>query len=119
MKKFFVVLVLLGILAAISNGQNKNTENPSTFNIGGVLTDSESESHFRTTIAVSGNLLEDKAKLIKNLYLKHLNFDQHYVPRKVTYYDKTIKLDKNPIKTVFNVCDKLIEKRVSCNLCCV
>lgn len=44
---------------------------------------------------------------------QHLNFDQQYVPRKVTYYDKTIRMDKNPIKTVFNVCDKLIENRVS------
>ncbi|KAH8265317.1 hypothetical protein KR038_003926 [Drosophila bunnanda] len=43
---------------------------------------------------------------------QHLNFDQQYVPRKVTYYDKTIRMDKNPIKTVFNVCDKLIENRV-------
>lgn len=31
----------------------------------------------------------------------------------MTYYGKTIRMDKNPIKTVFNVCDKLIDKRVS------
>ncbi|XP_002064686.2 glutamate [NMDA] receptor subunit 1 isoform X1 [Drosophila willistoni] len=68
-------------------------EHEGTYNIGGVLTNSDSEEHFRTTIA-------------------HLNFDQQYVPRKVTYYEKTIRMDKNPIKTVFNVCNKLIEKRV-------
>uniref|UniRef100_Q296F7 Glutamate [NMDA] receptor subunit 1 n=1 Tax=Drosophila pseudoobscura pseudoobscura TaxID=46245 RepID=NMDA1_DROPS len=69
------------------------SDNPSTYNIGGVLSNSESETYFHTIIS-------------------HLNFDQQYVPRKVTYYDKTIRMDKNPIKTVFNVCDKLIENRV-------
>ncbi|XP_036341082.1 glutamate [NMDA] receptor subunit 1-like [Rhagoletis pomonella] len=81
-------------LGAIAQKHIQHSDNPSTYNIGGVLTDPDSEAHFRTTIA-------------------HLNFDQQYVPRKVTYYDKTIRMDKNPIKTVFNVCDKLIEKRVS------
>lgn len=46
--------------------------------------------------------------------LQHLNFDQNYkTSRNMTYYGKTIRMDKNPIKTVFNVCDKLIDKRVS------
>lgn len=45
---------------------------------------------------------------------QHLNFDQNYkTSRNMTYYGKTIRMDKNPIKTVFNVCDKLIDKRVS------
>ncbi|TDG47571.1 hypothetical protein AWZ03_006010 [Drosophila navojoa] len=89
------LLCAAGIVNVLPIGGQRHTasDNPSTYNIGGVLSSSESEEHFRTTIA-------------------HLNFDQQYVPRKVTYYDKTIRMDKNPIKTVFNVCDKLIEKRV-------
>ncbi|XP_062121525.1 glutamate [NMDA] receptor subunit 1 [Drosophila sulfurigaster albostrigata] len=94
----FVYRLLLSaasIVNVLPIGAQRHTasDNPSTYNIGGVLSNSDSEAHFRTTIA-------------------HLNFDQQYVPRKVTYYDKTIRMDKNPIKTVFNVCDKLIEKRV-------
>ncbi|XP_014091080.1 glutamate [NMDA] receptor subunit 1 [Bactrocera oleae] len=89
-----VYLLFCGIhLGVIAQKHIQHSDNPSTYNIGGVLADPESESHFRTIIS-------------------HLNFDQQYVPRKVTYYDKTIRMDKNPIKTVFNVCDKLIEKRV-------
>jgi ionotropic glutamate receptor NMDA 1 len=34
------------------------------------------------------------------------------VPRGTTYYDKTIRIDKNPIKTALNVCKFLISKRV-------
>lgn len=48
------------------------------------------------------------------MLFQHLNFDQNYkTSRNMTYYGKTIRMDKNPIKTVFNVCDKLIDKRVS------
>lgn len=91
------IIIMLFILSQfnfiIMQKQMLNSDNPSTYNIGGVLSDNKSEEHFKTTIA-------------------HLNFDQHYVPRIVTYYAKTIRMDKNPIKTVFNVCDKLIENRV-------
>lgn len=34
------------------------------------------------------------------------------MPRGTTYYDKTIRIDKNPIKTALNVCKHLISKRV-------
>ncbi|XP_020799514.1 glutamate [NMDA] receptor subunit 1 [Drosophila serrata] len=92
---FGSAIVLLSIMPPPIAAAQRHTasDNPSTYNIGGVLSNSDSEEHFSTTI-------------------KHLNFDQQYVPRKVTYYDKTIRMDKNPIKTVFNVCDKLIENRV-------
>ncbi|XP_017023477.1 glutamate [NMDA] receptor subunit 1 [Drosophila kikkawai] len=92
---FGSAIVLLAIMPPPIAAAQRHTasDNPSTYNIGGVLSNSDSEEHFSTTI-------------------KHLNFDQQYVPRKVTYYDKTIRMDKNPIKTVFNVCDKLIENRV-------
>ncbi|XP_055680763.1 glutamate [NMDA] receptor subunit 1 [Lutzomyia longipalpis] len=68
-------------------------EHTSFYNIGGVLSSNDSEKHFKTTIA-------------------HLNFDQQYVPRGLTYYDKTIRMDKNPIKTALNVCKHLISQRV-------
>ncbi len=41
-----------------------------------------------------------------------MNYVQQYVPRGTTYYDKTIRIDKNPIKTALNVCKFLISKRV-------
>lgn len=44
--------------------------------------------------------------------LQTLNYVQLYVPRGTTYYDKTIRIDKNPIKTALNVCKHLISKRV-------
>jgi len=34
------------------------------------------------------------------------------VPKGTTYFDKTIRIDKNPIKTALNVCKHLISKRV-------
>lgn len=43
---------------------------------------------------------------------QHLNFDQAYVPRGLTYYDQRIRIDKNPIRTALNVCKQLISKRV-------
>ncbi|CAO1443281.1 unnamed protein product [Diamesa serratosioi] len=68
-------------------------ENPNFFNIGGVLSNNDSEKNFSETIAT-------------------LNYVQQYVPRGTTYYDKTIRIDKNPIKTALNVCKHLISKRV-------
>ncbi|KAL7018717.1 hypothetical protein ACKWTF_010879 [Chironomus riparius] len=68
-------------------------DNPAFFNIGGVLSNTESEKNFSETIAT-------------------LNYVQTYVPRGTTYYDKTIRIDKNPIKTALNVCKHLISKRV-------
>ncbi|XP_055607534.1 glutamate [NMDA] receptor subunit 1 isoform X2 [Uranotaenia lowii] len=73
--------------------QKAGNEYPSFFNIGGVLSNNDSETHFSMVIA-------------------HLNFDQQYVPRGVTYYDKTIRIDKNPIKTALDVCKHLISRRV-------
>ncbi|KAH8278958.1 hypothetical protein KR018_011777 [Drosophila ironensis] len=92
------------VLLAEAAQRHTASDNPSTYNIGGVLSNSDSEEHFSTTI---------KSIILDSIPpQQHLNFDQQYVPRKVTYYDKTIRMDKNPIKTVFNVCDKLIENRV-------
>lgn len=45
-------------------------------------------------------------------YLQHLNFDHTVVPRGITYYDKKIRIDRNPIRTALNVCKQLISKRV-------
>lgn len=41
-----------------------------------------------------------------------LNYVHQYVPKGTTYFDKTIRIDKNPIKTALNVCKHLISKRV-------
>lgn len=70
-----------------------HSANPNYFNIGGVLSSNSSQFYFKEIIA-------------------HLNFDQQYVPRGVTYYDKAIPMDPNPIRTALNVCNELIAKRV-------
>lgn len=46
---------------------------------------------------------------------QHLNFDLTYVPRGYTYYDKKIRIDRNPIRTALNVCKQLISKKVRTN----
>uniref|UniRef100_A0A8D8BGU5 Glutamate [NMDA] receptor subunit 1 n=1 Tax=Culex pipiens TaxID=7175 RepID=A0A8D8BGU5_CULPI len=92
MKRMFSSMLLL--LAISSSTQSQKLEYPSFFNIGGVLSNNDSETHFSMVIA-------------------HLNFDQQYVPRGVTYYDKTIRIDKNPIKTALDVCKHLISRRAS------
>lgn len=48
-------------------------------------------------------------------HIQHLNFDLTYVPRGYTYYDKKIRIDRNPIRTALNVCKQLISKKV-CNI---
>lgn len=50
---------------------------------------------------------------IHSLDVQHLNFDNMFVPRGYTYYDKKIRIDRNPIRTAMNVCKQLISKRVS------
>ncbi|KAL9872985.1 glutamate ionotropic receptor NMDA type subunit 1 isoform 1-T4 [Glossina fuscipes fuscipes] len=88
-----IVLTTLIVFNKVTSFSN-NSDDAEKYNVGGVLNDFESEKHFRLTIS-------------------HLNFDQNYkTSRNMTYYGKTIRMDKNPIKTVFNVCDKLIDKRV-------
>lgn len=67
--------------------------NPGRFNIGGVLSNKQSEEHFNTTI-------------------DHLNFDSQYVNKGVTYYHTVIEMDSNPIRTALNVCKRLIAQRV-------
>uniref|UniRef100_A0A336MEH8 Glutamate [NMDA] receptor subunit 1 n=1 Tax=Culicoides sonorensis TaxID=179676 RepID=A0A336MEH8_CULSO len=86
---FFCILVNNVLLEKM----HSNSEYPTVYNIGGVLSGNESETYFATTIS-------------------HLNFNQEYVPKGITYYDKTIRIDKNPIKTALNVCKHLISKRV-------
>ncbi|CAH1390907.1 unnamed protein product [Nezara viridula] len=72
---------------------NVECGNPIYFNIGGVLSNNESISHFKEIIA-------------------HLNFVHQYVPRGVTYYATAMKIDANPIRTALNVCKLLISQRV-------
>nr|CAD7407742.1 unnamed protein product [Timema cristinae] len=68
-------------------------QNPTYFNIGGVLSNNDSEFHFQEIIA-------------------HLNFANQYVPKGVTYYATAIQMDANPIRTALNVCKYLIAQRV-------
>nr|XP_018899314.1 PREDICTED: glutamate [NMDA] receptor subunit 1 isoform X2 [Bemisia tabaci] len=66
-----------------------DARNPSTFYIGGVLSNNESLAHFKNIISV-------------------LNFDSTFVNRGVTFYDAAILIDANPIRTALNVCKDLI-----------
>ncbi|XP_066139528.1 glutamate [NMDA] receptor subunit 1 isoform X4 [Euwallacea fornicatus] len=69
------------------------SSNPTTFNIGGVLSSNESKEIFKETIS-------------------HVNFDSTFVPKGVTYYNIAILMDPNPIRTALNVCKYLISKQV-------
>lgn len=72
---------------------NDFSKNPSYFNIGGVLSNNDSQFSFTEIIS-------------------HLNFDKNYVPKGVTYYATAIQIDPNPIRTALNVCKYLIKSRV-------
>ncbi|XP_063242581.1 glutamate [NMDA] receptor subunit 1 [Bacillus rossius redtenbacheri] len=81
--------LLLAVLLSVRSHRG----NPSYFNIGGVLSNNDSEFHFQEIIA-------------------HLNFANQYVPRGVTYYATPIRMDANPIRTALNVCKYLIGQKV-------
>lgn len=48
-----LVHIKLAVMQKPTTGNDNNNNNPTEFNIGGVLSNSESEDHFRDTIAVS------------------------------------------------------------------
>ncbi|XP_043268795.1 glutamate [NMDA] receptor subunit 1 isoform X2 [Venturia canescens] len=68
-------------------------DNPTLYNIGGVLSNNESKTHFENII-------------------KTLNFDLHHVNKGVTFYHTVIGMDSNPIRTALSVCKSLIAQRV-------
>lgn len=86
----FNIYLIFGKGASHSDWSNPN---PTEFNIGGVLSSNASEFFFKEII-------------------DHLNFDQQYVPKGVTYYHTAILMDANPIRTALNVCKFLIASRV-------
>ncbi|XP_060528776.1 glutamate [NMDA] receptor subunit 1 isoform X2 [Cylas formicarius] len=89
-------LVLMFVVMETSGGQRErdwNSPNPTTFNIGGVLSSNDSKLLFKETI-------------------DHLNFDSTFVPKGVTYYNTAILMDPNPIRTALNVCKYLIARQV-------
>ncbi|XP_069680015.1 glutamate [NMDA] receptor subunit 1 isoform X2 [Periplaneta americana] len=69
----------------------RRKSNPTYFNIGGVLSNMESQMFFKETIS-------------------HLNFNSQYVPKGVTYDSTAILMDPNPIRTALNVCNYLINQ---------
>ncbi|XP_069680016.1 glutamate [NMDA] receptor subunit 1 isoform X3 [Periplaneta americana] len=71
----------------------RRKSNPTYFNIGGVLSNMESQMFFKETIS-------------------HLNFNSQYVPKGVTYDSTAILMDPNPIRTALNVCNYLINQSV-------
>ncbi|KAK9746966.1 Calmodulin-binding domain C0 of NMDA receptor NR1 subunit [Popillia japonica] len=88
-----MVYLLYLLFFGLYNVKAQKNPNPDVFNIGGVLSNNESIYHFKDII-------------------DHLNFNQVYVPRGTTYYNTTIKMDPNPIRTALNVCKHLISNRV-------
>ncbi|XP_071442284.1 glutamate [NMDA] receptor subunit 1-like isoform X2 [Hetaerina americana] len=85
--------VALFVASGIRSPMMAESRNPTYYNIGGVLSNNDSEFHFQEIIA-------------------HLNFESQYVPRGVTYYARAIRMDQNPIRTALNVCKYLIAQRV-------
>uniref|UniRef100_A0A7R9B3P7 Glutamate [NMDA] receptor subunit 1 n=1 Tax=Timema shepardi TaxID=629360 RepID=A0A7R9B3P7_TIMSH len=86
-----VTTLCVGLVTSLLNAESH--QNPTYFNIGGVLSNNDSEFHFQEIIA-------------------HLNFANQYVPKGVTYYATAIQMDANPIRTALNVCKYLIAQRV-------
>uniref|UniRef100_A0A075Q430 Glutamate [NMDA] receptor subunit 1 n=1 Tax=Diploptera punctata TaxID=6984 RepID=A0A075Q430_DIPPU len=94
---FYSVCVLIPKLMADPKPQGasdmRRRNNPTYFNIGGVLSNMESQMIFKETIS-------------------HLNFNSQYVPKGVTYDSTAISMDPNPIRTALNVCNYLINQSV-------
>uniref|UniRef100_A0A7R8VNK8 Glutamate [NMDA] receptor subunit 1 n=1 Tax=Timema douglasi TaxID=61478 RepID=A0A7R8VNK8_TIMDO len=86
-----VMTLCVVLVTSLLNAESH--QNPTYFNIGGVLSNNDSEFHFQEIIA-------------------HLNFANQYVPKGVTYYATAIQMDANPIRTALNVCKYLIAQRV-------
>lgn len=83
-----VRVLVLAALAAVCCA-----ENPNTYNVGGVLSNNDSATHFREII-------------------EKINFMDQYVPKGVTYLPCFIIMDPNPIRTALNVCKDLIAHKV-------
>ncbi|XP_046408094.1 glutamate [NMDA] receptor subunit 1 [Ischnura elegans] len=91
--RLYLLLALAAASGLYSSRMGAESRNPTYYNIGGVLSNNDSEFHFQEIIA-------------------HLNFESQYVPRGVTYYARAIRMDQNPIRTALNVCKYLIAQRV-------
>ncbi|XP_071559616.1 NMDA receptor 1 [Temnothorax nylanderi] len=101
MKKLRVKTILSLIFIILHNAprlglvlaRTMNHNNPRYFKIGGVLSNVDSKEHFEKTI-------------------DHLNFDNQYVNKGVTYKHTVIEMDSNPIRTALSVCKSLIAEQV-------
>ncbi|KAF7271230.1 glutamate ionotropic receptor NMDA type subunit 1 [Rhynchophorus ferrugineus] len=93
--KWWLTLALMCVVVKGKYSQRERdwSPNPTTFNIGGVLSSNDSKALFKETI-------------------DHLNFDSTFVPKGVTYYNTAILMDSNPIRTALSVCKYLISKQV-------
>ncbi|CAG7836862.1 unnamed protein product [Allacma fusca] len=89
---WFLILTYVCLASDVSVYDGTPT-NPQTYQIGGVLSNNDSEGHFVTVI-------------------KHLNLKHQYVTRGIALFATHIQMDPNPIRTAINVCDHLIKKQV-------
>ncbi|XP_012278038.1 glutamate [NMDA] receptor subunit 1 [Orussus abietinus] len=89
---YSLLLLQEGVRPAIA-ARTPGHNNPRTFKIGGVLSNNQSEAYFNDTI-------------------DHLNFNDQFVNKGVTFYHVVIEMDSNPIRTALNVCRFLIAEGV-------
>lgn len=90
------ILMQTSLLTADSRqhvAPDRRKNNPTSFNIGGVLSNRESMMFFKQTIS-------------------NLNFQSQYVTKGITYDSTAILMDQNPIRTALSVCNYLINQSV-------
>ncbi|XP_045620957.1 glutamate [NMDA] receptor subunit 1 isoform X3 [Procambarus clarkii] len=91
-----VVVATLGcVLSPVLSSPDADSSDIRSFNIGGILSDTESDAHFKLTIS------------------QQINVNRSYVdPNKTLLKDVTMLMDSNPIRTALDVCKKLVSKSV-------
>ncbi|XP_064084297.1 glutamate [NMDA] receptor subunit 1-like isoform X2 [Macrobrachium nipponense] len=87
------VLVVAATLGAVLCSPAKVEATPQLFNIGGILSDTQSDNHFKDTIS-------------------HINENRTFVDPDTTLMDVTMLMDSNPIRTALEVCTQLVSRSV-------
>ncbi|KAK7082411.1 Glutamate receptor ionotropic, NMDA 1, partial [Halocaridina rubra] len=88
------VLVVSASLGAVVSSPTPVEASLQEFNIGGILSDNQSDTHFKFTIK------------------QNINANTTYVDHDTTLKDVTMLMDSNPIRTALEVCNKLVAKSV-------
>ncbi|RWS30727.1 hypothetical protein B4U80_08658 [Leptotrombidium deliense] len=115
-----VVLLLLCLQCNQTNGERslhnvyksrEHLENPKMFNVGSVVDSAENTAQFLQVNNKHASLLHLIPKCCVKV-VEEVNYEPNILPTEVTLYPTSIPLNPNPVRTVQNVCDKLIKSQV-------